>query len=138
MNPATQTILPRARLRPPTNGLSDGAPHAVRRPEPESPRRLPPANSIEDHMGHEERDTLSLVQRVVTEESYKQIEKRIGRAYPIRLTPTILPWVFEGLTGPARDDLWAKGDLAQRIIHRLGHRRFVRRHDAAFRYAGSA
>jgi hemerythrin-like domain-containing protein len=89
---------------------------------------------ISDHMAHEERDALTLVQRVVSPQEYAQIERGIGKSYPLRVVRTLVPWAFHGLPGTVGDDLLAKAGLPERMLLRLGRRSFERRHAAAFRY----
>lgn len=87
-----------------------------------------------DHMAHEERDALTLVQRVVSLQEYARIERGIGKAYPLRVVRMLVPWAFGGLPGPIRDDLLAKAGRPERMLFRLGRRSFERRQAAAFRW----
>ncbi|MFE9323688.1 hypothetical protein ACIHDR_20255 [Nocardia sp. NPDC052278] len=85
-------------------------------------------------MAHEERDALPIVRRLLTPESYGQIERAIGRSYPLRLVFTLVPWGFHGLPGPAAEKLSANVKPPQRLMLRLNRPRFERLHTAAFRY----
>lgn len=94
---------------------------------------------IEEHMSHEERETLPLVSRVMDHATYAAVEKRIGRKYPLRVLGTMVPWAFHHLPVGAEQELLARAPAPQRVLLWLTRRRFARRHGAAFRWlAGCA
>jgi hemerythrin-like domain-containing protein len=92
---------------------------------------------IEDHMSHEESETLPLVSRVMASATYAEVEKRIGRSYPLRILATLVPWAFHGLPTNDAQQLLALAPPPQRLLLRLTQRRFARRHRATFAHPGS-
>jgi hypothetical protein len=89
---------------------------------------------VDRHMTHEESETLPLVSRVMTTEEYSLVEAGIGRAYPLRLVSRLLPWAMHGLPGSAQQHMLATLGAPERALLRLGHGRFERRHQSAFRW----
>jgi len=87
---------------------------------------------IEGHLSHEESVTLPLVSRVMDPATYAEVEKRIGRSYPLRIVSTLVPWVFHALPEEDARQLLALAPPPQRLLLRLTRGRFVRRHRAAF------
>lgn len=85
---------------------------------------------LDEHMAHEERETLPLVQRVMDPTTYKQVEKAIGKTYSLRHVLVLAAWALHGLPPDVQREI---APLPQRILFQLTHRRFARRHEAAFR-----
>ncbi|TIC87706.1 hemerythrin domain-containing protein [Nocardioides sp. GY 10113] len=88
--------------------------------------------ALEDHLAHEERETLPLVQRVLDGPAYEDVERAIGRAYPLRLVLTLVPWVTYGLNEEDAAQVWERAGRPHRVVHRLTRRGFERRHRDAF------
>jgi hemerythrin-like domain-containing protein len=89
---------------------------------------------LDEHMGHEEREALPLVQRVMTPDTYRQIEKAIGKTYSLRHAFALAAWALYGVAPEVRREFTP---VPQRILYRLTHRRFERRHRAAMGVAGA-
>ena len=59
--------------------------------------------ALDEHLAHEEGDTLPLVQRVMTATEFAAAETAIERgAYPPRMIPVVLPWALHRLPAEAR------------------------------------
>jgi iron-sulfur cluster repair protein YtfE (RIC family) len=92
---------------------------------------------VSDHMAHEERETLPLVQRVMDPADYAVVEKAIGRAYPLRLVFQLLPWATHDLPDADLRQALRLGGPPERLLLRLGRGRYERLHAAAFRHVGT-
>lgn len=88
--------------------------------------------TVEEHLSHEEREALPLVSRVMDPAAYAEVERRIGRHYPVRILATLVPWAFHGLPADDAHRLLALAPPPQRLLLRLTSRRFARRHRATF------
>ena len=88
-----------------------------------------------DHLRHEETEALPLVQRRMTDDDWEASEKAAARAYPARMMPFLLGWVFHGLTAEQLTALEPLLSPAELLLSRLVRRRFARRELRAFRYA---
>lgn len=88
-----------------------------------------------DHLRHEETEALPLAQRRMTADDWETSEKAAQRAYPARMMPFLLGWVFHGLTADQLAALKPLLNPAQLLLSRLVRRRFARREMRAFRYA---
>ena len=91
--------------------------------------------AIDDHLAHEEHETLPLVQRVMTTEQYAQVEKAVERAYPVRMIPSLIPWVCHRVPEPAAKAMLTSAGPEYRLLRRLTVGRFERRELNAFRYS---
>jgi hypothetical protein len=91
--------------------------------------------AIGDHLAHEEREALPLVQRVMTTEQYATVEKAVERAYPVRMVPTLIPWVCHRLPEPALEAMLTSAGRPYRLLRQLMAGRFERRELKAFRYS---
>ena len=85
------------------------------------------------HLGHEERDAIDLLQRYVAADDWAELERTrlrggLGPGDLLRL----LPWSVQDLPGPVADGLLAEAGLPFRLMLRLGRRRYERLDSAAF------
>ncbi|UOY01741.1 hemerythrin domain-containing protein [Blastococcus sp. PRF04-17] len=88
------------------------------------------------HLGHEERDAMALVQRLLTPEAWHALDKQIGSGYPVREVPFTLAWVLHGLPADALPRAKAfLGTPAYTLATVVFRRGFERGERAAFRYA---
>ncbi len=88
-----------------------------------------------DHLRHEETEALPLAQRRMTEADWATSEKAAAQAYPARMMPFLLGWVFHGLSADELATLKPLLNPAQLLLFRLVRRRFARSEMRAFRYA---
>jgi len=91
----------------------------------------------ERHMAHEEADALPVASRVMTAEEHTAAERAVGRAYPLRLAAQLVPWAVHGLAPAAEQEVMAAAGPPQRLLLRLGRRRFERRHRLAFHHVAA-
>lgn len=91
--------------------------------------------ALDAHLAHEERETLPLVQRVMTTAEFAASEKAIEQAYPPKLIISVLPWVTHRLPTEASTRLFATGGPVIRLLYRLARGRFERREQIAFRHS---
>ena len=92
--------------------------------------------ALDEHLAHEEGETLPLVQRVMTAAEFAASERAIERnAYPPRMIPVVLPWAWHRLPADAVDRMQASVGPVLRLLHRLLRGGFERREGAAFRYS---
>ena len=91
---------------------------------------------LDEHLAHEEGETLPLVQQVMTAADFAASEKAIERhAYPLRMIPVVLPWVGHRLPADAAARTQVSLGPVLRLLHRLLRGGFERRERAAFRYS---
>ena len=86
------------------------------------------------HLAHEERQALPMLQRTLSEEENKTFEKSADRAYPLKMIPFLLPWAMDEVPDEARDRLLAATPPGYGLMLRLFRPRFERGERRAFRY----
>ncbi len=92
--------------------------------------------ALDEHLCHEEGETLPLIQRVMTTREFAAAERAIERnGYPPRMIPTVVPWVWHRLPAEAVERMDAQAGPVVRMVHRLCRRGFERRERIAFRYS---
>jgi hypothetical protein len=88
---------------------------------------------LNDHLGHEERDAIAILQHYVPGEEWAAIERTKFRG---GLSPSdllnLLPWCVQGLPASVVQPLLAEAGRPFRMMLRLGRRRFERLDRAAF------
>lgn len=88
------------------------------------------------HLGHEERDAMALVQRLLTPANWRAMDKQIGSGYPAREIPFTLAWVMHGLPAEALPRAKAFLGTPAYALWAVAFRRgFERGERAAFQYA---
>jgi hemerythrin-like domain-containing protein len=89
-----------------------------------------------DHLAHEEREAIVLLQSLVTGEEWDHLERTALAGTP---SPPVLlfllPWVADGLTDAELDPLLSSGGRPVRLLLRLGTRRYERSRRRAFAHA---
>ncbi|MCD4536131.1 hemerythrin domain-containing protein [Nocardioides sp. cx-169] len=93
------------------------------------------ATELGDHLSHEERDAIAILQKYVGGEEWADIERRKFRG---GLKPSVLlnmlPWVVEGVPDSVVAPLLSEAPAPFRLMLRLGRPRFQRLQRAAFAY----
>ena len=91
------------------------------------------ATQLGDHLAHEERDAIAILQAYVGGEEWADLERRKFRG---GLKPSVLvsmlPWVVEAAPGEGVGPLLAEAPAGLRLMLRLGRRRFQRLQRSAF------
>jgi iron-sulfur cluster repair protein YtfE (RIC family) len=87
------------------------------------------------HLAHEERQALPMLQRTLSEQENREFEKAAERAYPLKMVPFILPWAMDEVPDEARDRLLADTPPGYGLLLRLMRPRYRRGEQLAFRYA---
>ena len=91
--------------------------------------------SLARHLAHEETEAIALVQQVMTDAEWRQLEEDHFRA---GVTPgmfvKMLPWLMHQLPASATERLVAGAPAAQKILWKLTRPGFERRERRAFRY----
>jgi iron-sulfur cluster repair protein YtfE (RIC family) len=90
--------------------------------------------SLSRHLRHEETETIALLQRVVTAEAWKQLEKELGKEVRLSFVVKVVPWVMHRVPSEARDVVLAGTGAAHRVLWRLTRARFEQLDRRAFRY----
>ncbi len=88
-----------------------------------------------EHLRHEETVVLPLVQRVMTAEEFRDVDRAIGQAYPLRSVPFMIAWVMQGLPRVAQDRMVALAGRPYLVLYLLLRGRFERAERRAFRYS---
>lgn len=92
--------------------------------------------ALDEHLAHEEGETLPLVQRVMSAAEFAASERAIERhAYPPRMIPVVLPWAWHRLPADAAARMRASVGPLLRLLHRLLRGGFERRERVALRYS---
>jgi iron-sulfur cluster repair protein YtfE (RIC family) len=90
---------------------------------------------LEDHLAHEEREAIPLMQRYVTPEEDERIEREHFRAgVPLRRLLEVVPWVLHELPPDARDRVLDLTGPAYRGMWLLTRGGFARRDRRAMRH----
>jgi iron-sulfur cluster repair protein YtfE (RIC family) len=88
-----------------------------------------------DHMAHEERAALPLVQELLPAAGWERVEKAAGSGKSAKDLAFLVPWVAEGLTDDQLRTAFRSVGQAFRVALALTRRGFARREAVAFRYA---
>ena len=91
--------------------------------------------SLARHLRHEETDTIALLQRVMTQEEWEEIDKEFVKGVTFPFLLRAIPWVMHEVPAEAREHLFETSGVVHRILWRLTRPRFERLHARAFRYA---
>ena len=93
--------------------------------------------SLARHLAHEETDAITLIQRVLTDAEWRQVEDEYFKSQPIppRLILKMLPWMFDKLPTPVREQRLAEAPLLHRVVYRLFRGSYQRTERRTFRYA---
>ncbi|TFV63426.1 UNVERIFIED_ORG: hemerythrin domain-containing protein [Bacillus sp. AZ43] len=92
-------------------------------------------DTLSDHMGHEERDALPLVQSLLSEEGWERVEKAAGEGKSARDLMFLVPWVADGLDRDQLETAYRSVGQAFRVMVALTRRRYARRDAVSFRFA---
>ncbi len=87
------------------------------------------------HLAHEEKHALPMLQRTLSEEENAAFENEVGKRYPLRSVPFILPWAADGLPPEAHERLLETAPPGYGLLLRLFRRRYERDERRAFRFA---
>ncbi len=70
--------------------------------------------SLARHLAHEETDAITLIQRVMTDAEWRQVEDDYFKSQPIppKLILKMLPWMFDKLPAPVREQRLAEAAAA--------------------------
>ena len=93
--------------------------------------------SLARHLAHEETEAIALVQQVMTDAEWRQLdEEHFTKGITPRTMIRLLPWVMHRQTAAATERLLANAAAAQKIFWALTRPGFERRERRAFRYLG--
>ena len=91
--------------------------------------------SLGRHLAHEERDAMRILQRHLTPEEHEAIHARFVEDLAPSQALALVPWALHDVPEDVRRALRRQAELAQRVVWRLGHRRFERLDRKAFRHS---
>jgi iron-sulfur cluster repair protein YtfE (RIC family) len=89
-----------------------------------------------EHLAHEERCALPMLQRTLSEEENRRFERAVEKRYPLTMIPFLLPWAMEDVPKEARDRLLETAPPGYGLLLRVFRGRYRRRERRAFRYTG--
>ena len=94
-------------------------------------------NVLGEHLGHEETDAIPVIQRRVSPEEWRRLEKEeLQKESRITDVLVVVPWAMHEVPDDVRERVFAApGGAAFRVLWRLTRGRFARREARAFRYA---
>ena len=87
-----------------------------------------------EHLDHEERDALPLVQRLVTAEEWARLEEQFRGEPSLGVLRFQLPWMTQGVDPEVWTPLAREAGLPFRVLLALAGPGYRRRHRRAFRY----
>jgi hypothetical protein len=91
--------------------------------------------SLARHLAHEETEAVALIQQVMTDSEWRQLEEeKFKKGVKPSAVIQLLPWVMHQLPATATERLVAEAPAAQRILWKLTRPGFDRRERRAFRY----
>ena len=92
--------------------------------------------SLARHLAHEETEAIALVQQVMTDAEWRQLEEEnFKKGVKPSMVIQLLPWVMHQLPAAATEQLVAGAPAAQKVLWSLTRPGFERRERRAFRYA---
>ena len=91
--------------------------------------------SLARHLAHEETDAIALIQHVMTDAEWRQLEEEnFKKGVKPSAVIQLQPWVMHQLPAAATERLVADAPAAQRILWKLTRPGFERQERRAFRY----
>ena len=87
---------------------------------------------LHEHLAHEEREALPLLQRTLSAEQFASTEKAAEKAYPVRLLPFIVPWVMEGVPDHVARSFLREAGRVYGVLLTITRPRFRRAERRAF------
>ncbi len=95
------------------------------------------ADVITTHLGREERETLRILQEVLTQEEWSTIEEaHFTSSLPTAEVVALVPWLLHRVPGPIRRDHLARAGRAEHLVWLATRASFMRRERLAFAHAG--
>jgi hemerythrin-like domain-containing protein len=92
--------------------------------------------SLGRHLAHEETEAIPLIQALITEAEWAQVEQEFFRqGVSVRRMASLVPWAAHGLSAADRDRVLRHTGRATVVMWRLTRRRFERRERRTFRCA---
>lgn len=89
--------------------------------------------NLGDHLSHEERDAIEILQRYVPAEEWAALEaKKFRGGMTFAQIRVLVPWAYKGLTPEATAHVDKAAGAPFRILHRLNRAKFARADAAAF------
>ena len=93
------------------------------------------ATVLDDHLSHEEKDAIAILQKHVGGDEWADLERRKFRGgLKPRVLLSLLPWVTEGAPVGAVAPLMAEAGAPFRVMLKMGRSRFQKLQRAAFKY----
>ncbi len=87
------------------------------------------------HLRHEEQDAIAIVQRLMTQEEWKDLEEEHwNRGVTVRMALALVPWALHRLPEDVRARVLPDAPVPFRVVWLLTRRRFARREARTFRH----
>ena len=92
--------------------------------------------SLAQHLRHEETEAIAIIQQVMTQEDWEQLEaEHFRKDVPFSQVLRIVPWAAHDVPSPLRRQVFGQpGGKANELLWRLTRRSFERRERIAFRH----
>jgi iron-sulfur cluster repair protein YtfE (RIC family) len=91
-------------------------------------------DTLSDHMGHEEREALPLVQELLSAEGWQRVEKAAGSGKGLKDLMFLAPWIADGLTPEQLDTVVRMIGTPFKLMLAMTRGRYARGEAIAFRY----
>lgn len=93
--------------------------------------------NLGDHLAHEERDAIAILQRYVGRDEWAELEaKEFRGGMSFAQVKVLVPWAYKGLPPEAKAHVDRTAGPPFRLIHRFTRATFLRNEAAAFGVAG--
>lgn len=87
---------------------------------------------LDRHLAHEETAAIAIMQRVLTDREWQDLEKQLGAGQPATVVFTLVPWALAGLPEAELAEVLSRLPAPMRLLHRLLAKRFARREERIF------
>lgn len=91
--------------------------------------------SLARHLEHEETETIALIQSVMSQSDWEEVDKHFQDAVTFSEVVKAVPWALHRVPADIRAQLFAQNGLLHRVLWRLTRSRFERLDRRAFRHA---
>jgi hypothetical protein len=92
-------------------------------------------DTLSDHMGHEEREALPLVQELLSAEGWQRVEKAAGSGKGLKDLMFLVPWIADGLTPEQLETVVRMIGKPFTVMLAVTRGRYARAEAIAFRYS---
>jgi Hemerythrin HHE cation binding domain len=86
------------------------------------------------HLFHEETETIALIQEVMTQAEFEEVDEHFKEGLTLGLLARTVPWALHGLPGTTLEELFTHTGRMHKVLWLVTRRSFERLDQKAFRY----